>query len=432
MNLENIIKEQAVGLKSARRSIDIAPDLPENMLIKWSKAYRKVWGDDITDNILVLSYTGTGSFALTGNAFYYDNYMDGGMKRLRFEEIVSATAEKGGLFSTDKVSVMIKGGRKIYLDGCIDGIDIDLFAKILTYIVQQAQKGIEFKVSKQNVSLYELSEEIKTVYLKILCNYAYLDDEVIGPGEYNAIAGFSVRMEIGERTRKAVRKYRNNISGRIKTGYLLKEAKSLMAGEAGQWDAFRYSLLQDVLYIHNIQSPNKKWTEDGFVGSLMQACALRPEQIDTMVTANGLNEKMQKKDADLTELKKQWKHFLEEIRYTQKYVPGMYLFCSGSIYGVKSYTGFLKSDETSQKAINKQRELILQDIITNNQKTINVLIDDMNDLAERLEDAISGGKELQKRLISAVKSLAKAMGSIKEKNEKKESELKTVSLVERI
>ena len=101
-------------------------------------------------------------------------------------------------------------------------------------------------------------------------------------------------------------------------------------------------------------------------------------------------------------------------------MPTLYLFCSGSVYGLKSYDGFLKKDETSQKAINKQRELILQEVIVSNQKAVNVLIGDMNYLAERLEkalleeDKIKQDYEKIKQLLSRIKS---AMRTVEQEEE---------------
>ena len=94
------------------------------------------------------------------------------------------------------------------------------------------------------------------------------------------------------------------------------------------------------------------------------------------------------------------------------------------MYGLKSYEGFLKKDETSQKAINKQRELILQEVIVSNQKAVNVLIGDMNYLAERLEkalieeDNIKQDYEKIKQLLCRIKS---AMRTVEQEEACKET-----------
>ncbi len=123
-----------------------------------------------------------------------------------------------------------------------------------------------------------------------------------------------------------------------------------------------------------------------------------------MEKAVSLNISMQSKDADMGKLKDMWVKFIKSIKDTPGYVPTLYLFCSGSVYGLKSYEGFFKKDETSQNALNKKRELILQEVISNNQKAVNILIGDMNYLADRLEKALQKEDKIQQDY-SAIKLL---------------------------
>lgn len=421
MNIETIIKEQAVQLKASRRNIDIVPDLDSNLLEKWKKKYARDVKNDILDYILVMSYTKTGNFVLTGDAFYFDNYLQNGLECIKYTDIAGAEAKTGGLFTVDKLFLTTKTGREIQLDGCIDGIDVNKFAQILMFIVKKAREcGEDFSVSKQGIMSYELPDDLKVLYFKVLCNYSYLNDKLIDADEYNAIGRFSIRMELGSEGRKELRKYMNLISTREKTGVLLKHIKAKIAGNSGQWDAIRYCLLQDIIFIHNIQNMNQSWTEDGFVGSMMEASGLCPEQIDTMCRAVDLNEKMQRKDADIKELKKEWDKLIKQIRYTRAYVPLAYLFCSGSVYGIESYNNFFES--SSEKAINKQRELILHEIILNNQKMINVLTDDMNYLAEQLEEALNESNEYREQLKKLLARLKAASQSLQTESEIREQE----------
>lgn len=421
MNVENYIKEEAMHLKNSRRVIEIAPDISENHIKAIKKKYGDTLGDDFDRYILVMSYTGTGFFFLTGDTFYFNNFMQGGIQVVPFTEITSIKAEQGKTFTPDKI--YFKTTQKEYvLDGCIDGINLSTITTVFKRIIELAknQTSSVFTVSEQGVLSSQLPEDIKLLYLQILCNYAYLNDESIDADEYNAITKFSIRMELHGDTRGILRKYMNDFDGRIKTGNLLASIKKITENQTGYWDVVKYCMMQDALYIHEIQQPGKRWEEDGFIGSLMEHCSLNPEQIHTMEKAVSLNKKMQNKDADMSKLKDEWKKLIKSIKDTPGYVPTLYLFCSGSVYGLKSYDGFLKKDETSQKAINKQRELILQEVIVSNQKAVNVLIGDMNYLAERLEralleeDKIKQDYEKIKQLLSRIKS---AMRTVEQEEE---------------
>ena len=228
--------------------------------------------------------------------------------------------------------------------------------------------------------------------------------------EYNAITKSSIRMELGNDTRTQLRAYMNNYDKRVKTGNLLAALMKETEKETGYWDLIKYCMMQDVLYMHTIQSKNKLWREDGFIGSLMEKCSLVPEQIETIEKALHLNQEMLHRDADMEKLKKDWKTLIKSIYGSRAYVPTPYLFCFGSMYGAETCNEFLRKEEKSQKAVNKQRELILQEIIIRNQKAVNVLIGDMNYLAEKLEEALRTADEIKKdysnitQLLSRIKS----------------------------
>jgi hypothetical protein len=425
MNVETFIKEEAMHLKNSRRIIEIAPEISDKNIKTIKKKYGDVLVENIEKYILVMSYTGTGFFFLTGDTFYFNNFMQDGLQEVPFTEVRSIKAETGGTFSTDKVFFKT-ADREYVLDGCIDGINLSTITSVFERIIDLAQNQAndEFTVSEQGVLSSQLPENIKLLYLQILCNYAYLNDETIDADEYNAITKFSVRMELHGDTRCLLRKYMNDFDGRIKTGNLLASIKKITENQTGYWDVVKYCMMQDALYIHELQNPGKRWEEDGFIGSLMEHCSLNPQQIHTMEKAVSLNRKMQNKDADMEELKKEWKKLIKSIKDTPGYVPTLYLFCSGSVYGLKSYDGFLKKDETSQKAINKQRELILQEVIVSNQKAVNVLIGDMNYLAERLEKALVEEDKIQqdyKKILQLLSRIKSAMRNVKQEEECKEA-----------
>lgn len=421
MNVETLIKQEAMHLKNSRRIVEIAPDISEKHIKTIKKKYGNTLGETFDKYILVMSYTGTGFFFLTGDSFYFNNFMQGGLQIVHFKDITGIKAEVGGTFTSDKIHFTTV--QKDYvLDGCIDGVNLSTISSVFKKIIELAQNrsNEEFTISEQGILSSQLPEDIKLLYLKILCNYAYLNDETIDVEEYNAITKFSIRMELHSDTRSVLRKYMNDYDGRIKTGKLLASIKKITENQTGFWDVVKYCMMQDALYIHEIQKHGERWEEDGFIGSLMEHCSLNPEQINTMEKAVRLNRKMQNKDANMEELKEAWNKLIKSIKCTSGYVPTLYLFCSGSVYGIKSYDGFLKKNETSQKAINKQRELILQEVIISNQKAVNVLIGDMNYLAERLEKALDEEDKIKKdyekikKLLSRIKS---AMRTVEQEEE---------------
>jgi len=154
------------------------------------------------------------------------------------------------------------------------------------------------------------------------------------------------------------------------------------------------------------------WRENGFVGSLMEALELSPKQLDVMDEAVLLNSKMEMKGADMPSLKKEWKQLVDSNKNLKSYISPIYLFCSGSIYGIKSYHAFFKTKELNQEEINKYREIILTELITNMQKSINLLIDEISHISTRLKkeiEEINNVKDSQNRTIELMDKFQKML-----------------------
>ena len=256
MNVENFIKEEAKHLKNSRRAVEIAPDISQNHIKTIKKKYGNILEDTVDKYILAMSYTGTGFFFLTGDAFYFNNFMQEGLQVVPFTEVIGIKAEAGGRFTPDKI--YFKTAQKDYvLDGCIDGVNLSTLVSVFRRIIEMAknQNDDVFTISEQGLLSSQLPEDIKLLYLQILCNYAYMNDKLIDTEEYNAITKFSVRMELCGETRGILRKYMNDFEGRIKTGNLLASIKKITENQTGCWDVVKYCMMQDVLYIHEIQKP---------------------------------------------------------------------------------------------------------------------------------------------------------------------------------
>ena len=205
MNVERFIKEEAIYLKDSRRKIQIAPEIDTRHLDLIRKKYKNMIPSDFEKYVLVLSYTGTGFFLMTGDAFYFDNFMQGGMKKVQFRDISSVNIEHGKMFSLDKVYLHTTS-EKFILDGCIDGLNLEKIKQVLLHSINICKDNIEnFTVSEQGMLSSELPDDLKLVYLKILCNYAYINDSVIDADEYNAITKFSIRMELSGESRSKLR-----------------------------------------------------------------------------------------------------------------------------------------------------------------------------------------------------------------------------------
>ena len=415
MNIESLIKKRGFELKAKNKFIEIAPDIDENhkgiILQKNSSSIDK----SILDNALVLSFSITGWFFFTGSHFYYDNFSEDGVRNIKFKNIASVSnCIKSKWFSLDELYIKEYDGVVHALDACVDGSDIEGLLNLFNLIITIANKypDSEFTCSKQGILTYELTEEIKLLYLKLLCNFAFINDKIIGPQEYHSIARYSIRMELSKDDRVKLVHYMMNYQDREKSGYLIQKIKKLTLESNGQWEAIRFCLMQDILSMIHKKDDKADWRENGFVGSLMEALELSPKQLDVMDEAVLLNSKMEMKGADMPSLKKEWKQLVDSNKNLKSYISPIYLFCSGSIYGIKSYHAFFKTKELNQEEINKYREIILTELITNMQKSINLLIDEISHISTRLKkeiEEINNVKDSQNRTIELMDKFQKML-----------------------
>ena len=68
------------------------------------------------------------------------------------------------------------------------------------------------------------------------------------------------------------------------------------------------------------------------------------------------------------------------------------------LLGVGTYKGIRKATGLSDLENNKQREMMLQAIIKNRQKSLNYLIEDVNEVAQQLSNEAKNGKEAEEKI----------------------------------
>jgi hypothetical protein len=422
MGIEEYIKQNArfLGFR-----IMVAPDIPVNKL---NNCMRYIVDKTTSEYILIAgdaTVFGNGSigFVLTGEHLYFSNNK-GKNKALPIEEISYAnyikknTTNSDNTFSVgDKIEICMRNGEKYFLEGCMVGFDCKAMEEIINGIVELVDKGETVVSTKQNVAVSELDDEIKLLYLKILCNYAYIGDAYIDSNEYSTIQSIVVRIELGAKARNHLRSYMGDIEHKEKTGDLLYKLKNSL--EYGSYDIVKYSIMQDVLYMHSLTYPSQAWMEDGFIGSLLNYLKLRPEQLELMEYAIDLNKEMVSDDANVIKLQNSAKDMAKSAIYLN--IPLMTLYCSGSVYNVDTYHKIFNGDEKAKVSIDKQRELMLQTIIKNTQETINHLVTDMNSVSAQLLNEIQKGIQSSTKIEKLSSLLTRLTNGAEAKVKKTES-----------
>lgn len=426
MNIEEYILSHALYLGN---SIKIAPNIPDDVL----EGCMKYFVEDISKDYILVAGDATvfglfdtkcsTGFAFTGDRLFFANE-ENQKEVIQLADIKHVVYVKSNPNNSDdtyhlddEVVIDLRNNNSsISLKECMVGFDCKAMELMLNGIAKLVDSGEEIQITKQNVPVSALDDDAKLLYIKLLCNYAYIGDGIIDSNEYSTIQNIIVRIGVRAELRVELRNYMTEIANREKSGNLLSKLKKSMG--YGSFRIAQYSLVQDVLYLHNLTNPDVSWDKDGFIGSLINFLHISPEQIGLMTKAVILNKKMVADDSNIMDLQDDAKEIALDARDLG--IPLMSLYCSGSVYSVDTYFAIFKGKEKAQIAIDKQRELMLQTVIKNTQKTINNLVEDMNWVTDQLVMEIKKGQQSFSRIekLSALLSrLSKGTKSSLKENE---------------
>lgn len=330
--------------------------------------------------------------AFSVDAVYYSN-TSGNSRSFPLNQVETINYDGKNRFGTyspgDKITITLFNGEQHVLGECLLGCDVQAVTKLLAEAAQ-TNVSINSIEETQRLSLSDLSHYQQVSYMEILYNYAQITDGEVDPTEYAALQSIGVRIGLAADVRNELRDYLFIMreSGRVKTGVLIKRCAEHMS--YGSYEIFRFSLMQDILYLRAVNDAKTPWYEDAFVNSLQQMLQISDEQIEDMLAAIAIYRKMQQKDADLESLKKDMELLWRHTKTLD--IPREAIFCSGSVYSIDTYRGVMKKRKQKQ-SITRQRELMLQEVIRNTQISLNHLVEDLNDTTLRLVEEVSRGNQ---------------------------------------
>lgn len=352
-------------------------------------------------------YTG---MAASIDTFYYCNEKDR-VESFQWSEVQNVTLLKKtnyveSFFKCDQIQIQLYNGKRHILEECMIGFDCNLVEKLITDAAKFTHDGVIATNPWQciTLSLDELPQEVLLAYMEILYNYAYITGEKVESVEYSALQSIGVRIGLSAEIRSKLRSYLLNIHERNKTGNLVNACKKVLS--FGSYEIFRYSLMQDALYLSEVNGEDICWTQDAFLVGLQRILNIKDNQIETMLAAIHLHKNMQRHHADLSMIQRDMDKIFSHAKTVS--IPQETIFCSGSVYTVDTYIGIFKYRK-QKVSISKQRELMLQEIIRNSQKTVNYLLEEINDVTIQLMDAVQKGNERSILLQSLTKRMKQFM-----------------------
>lgn len=434
MSVENYIKDNVKGLAD---KVYVAPDIPEKKLNGAIAAMAPGVDPDYVLAVVDTTLFGGAKEGclFMGNTIYIHALMSETMKVILSDiqgaeyKCSEVTKDNGKIEKKEDVILHYKDQSTMSMGSNLFGISYKKFSDLINGIVNEAKDKDDFKVTSQTCPLSAMSNEIKMAYLKIICNFGFSDDHAIDSIEYAEIISLVVRIELDVKARAELRMYMCNSSHEISNDSLIKYLEENIGNY--NIDIVKKSLMKDILYIHRKKKSSESWKECGFIVDLQNKLKINNEQVEYMVSAIKSDEDILALRKNDSEIEKSIKDLASKAAAVG--VPLAAIYLSGSVIGISAagltsglaalgmggllgfssmftgvgiavllgvgtYKGIRKATGLSDLENNKQREMMLQAIIKNRQKSLNYLIEDVNEVAQQLSNEAKNGKEAEEKI----------------------------------
>lgn len=462
MNYIEFIKENLQKVThGARRDyvkVHISPDIKDKVLSNINKATKGKMSSDACIGIIDTSLAGSGK-----EGIYFSS------EKIVIKEMMESPVE---LFFNDiaevKTDIRIHKEKELnyniieFKDGSTysisdilsNHINAKSFEEFVNHIIESNEEN-EFIEQKQIVPLEELDIDIKKIYVKLLCNYAYSDDNVIDSKEYAELITFIVKINMDEDSRLELRSYMSDISKMEDTYELMKQLNGLCIDV--DFTVVKLSLFSDLIDLYALEINQDETLNDSFILDLANKYDVDTKKLEMFLDNNRRNKDILEQRLNDNDIKKTMKDISSKAASVG--VPMAALYLSGTagvsavgmttglsalgmggilgfssmftgvgvlaLLGITSYQGMKKLTGLNDEKNNKQREIMLQEIIRNNQESLQYLIEDVNIISSRLIDEIKKGHQNSiqiEKLSKMLKSISRGSMEVVNKLEHYESE----------
>lgn len=443
MSVENYIK---VNVASICDKVYIAPEIPDKKL---NNAISVIAPSVDPEYILAIADSTLFGSAKEGIVFtgegIYLKYLLQEKQEYKFENLVKASFEvtketknNGKIEEKKHIYLHLNDERIVELSQNMFGINYENLTNLINGIINEAGEEKEYVTTSQKLPLEAMDNGIKDAYIKIICNFAYSDDEIIDSKEYAEIISLIVRINYTSENRLKIRSYMCDNSEIEETDSLIRYINENVP--EGSLDIIKKSLIKDILYIYKINNEINNWKENEFIKSIQAKLQVADNQVDVIIKAIISDEEILTMRKNDSEIKKSMKDLVAKAGAVG--VPLAAIYFSGSVVGmsaagitsglatlgmggilgfsgmvtgvgvvvllgVGAYKGIKKITGINELENNKQREMMLQSIIKNSQKSLNYLIEDVNEISRLLMEEIKNGLETSKKVekLSALLSM---------------------------
>lgn len=417
MSVSAYLRENLGSVSS--KNISVAPGIDEKKLNNAIKAfaYNGLPGNVVALFDNTLFGTGKDGLLFTGEqVIYRSGFAD--PIHFPYEEIRSAKYTQLHTGSMDKLEHALIFERKDNSQLVIKDLSDCDYAALASVLQGVIENFTEFQDEKQLIPLEEMEEAVKVAYLKVIVNMAFDNDSVIDEKEFAEILLLMTRLDLEPESRFTLRAYMTGFNQATALEALLAELDSHCP--RGQIRPLHISLTKDLINLHF--STGGSLETFGFLQRNRALLQVTDDEIDLAVAAIRNDHSMLKDDVTDDQIVSALKLLSAKAAAVGTPLAAVYL--SGSVVGmsaagltsglatlgmggilglsgmttgigvavllgVGAYAGVRKLTGADELTRSKRRELMLVEVIKQTQATISLLMQDLNHITDRLNQALA-------------------------------------------
>lgn len=449
-NINTFLKDNIKAVSSS--NVFVAPSIPEKKLNNAVKSYNLTNGVNaiiaIYDNTLFGS--AKEGIVFTGEKIILKEIFEEPVELIftdfesvKYIEDISVN-DKGKESKKEYVDINLKNGTTTRLKGLLD-----CNYKELANLLEQAFSDFEeFEEENQLVTLAEMSESLKIAYVKVIINMAFADDGEVDKKEFAEILLLMTRLELTTESRFILRSYINEESTQVPLSSLINDIDHACVPSHNK--AVKISLVKDL--ISTFMSVNDGSDENfHFLDDNRELFGVTDDEIDIAKQAIKLDFKMLREDFTDDALAKGMKELGAKAGAVGVPIAAVYLSGSvvgmsaagmtsglatlglggalgfssmatgigvavligvGAYKGIRHFTGANELDKT------KRRELMLNEVIKQTQSTLSSLIEDLNYITVKFNDALDTQGHQNNKIIKLQQMMTALTGAANVLNQK--------------
>lgn len=440
------IKKNVKQIAEKEKNVLVSPNIPEDKLNNAIKAFKC---EDFYESILAIYDDSMFNNAKCGLVFTGEKVIHSSHGTFLYSDIESVEyienitiSDKGKENKEEFILIKTKDGKINNLEDDLTFANKKNLAIFLNKIITEFE---DFKEENQLTPIAEMSEEFKKAYLKIIVNMTYINDDDIDEKELAEILLLMTRLELSKDSRFEIRTYiaeisHENLISLEKLIVIIKDNSY-----SSHFQSFMISLAKDMInvYFSTNDSINRNFK---FLLENQSLFNLSNEEIDLAFNAVENDYKILKEDLDDTAIEKNLKELGSKatgigVPIAAVYISGSVLGLSAAgmtsglatlgmggflglssmatgigvavLLGIGAYKGVKHLTGANELDKYKTRELMLHEVIKQTQKTISLVIDDINFIVQKLNDVTLNHAEQSEKIKKLVQMMSKYQSAIK-------------------